>query len=231
MPASQYGPNFAEAFLTGEKILNSRAKRASLQADSERQNRANVLLGRQAADVSSDDEGLLLTNPDLMMKYAAAVGDMSVNEREKVLQVSLGLAKKANLIMNSPDPAQEWARLFKSAPPHMQRALGERYSPVKVKEMFIDGITMTELMKNPSALEYGAKNMLFMNGRSIGGAPGEAFRRRNSGTGRYAMDGVLLQSNPSVDSGVPGSDTVSGGGQLVGGKKKDKNLSHIQWLR
>ncbi|UZJ42210.1 hypothetical protein OO006_04340 [Prosthecochloris sp. SCSIO W1101] len=231
MPASQYGPNFAEAFLSGEKILNSRAKRASLQADTERQKRANVLLGRQATDVSSADEGLLLTNPDLMMKYADAVGDMSVNEREKVLQVSLGLAKKANLIMNSPDPAREWARLFKSAPPHMQRALGERYSPLKVKEMFIDGITMTELTKNPSALEYGAKNMLFKNGRSIGSPTGGAFRKKNSGAGRYAKDSVLLQSNPSVDGDVPGPGAVSGGGQLVGGKKKDKNLSHIQWLR
>ena len=228
MPATQYGPNLAEAFLTGERILDSKARRASLQAETERQNRVNDLLGPHASGVSGADDGLLLTNPDLMKTYADAVGNMNENEREKVQQISLGLAKKAHLVMNSPDPALEWTRLYKSAPPHMQRALGERYSPVKVKEMFIDGMTMTELTKNPSAFEYGGEELLFRSGRSIGATTGGAMQGRNIGAGRNAEDGA---STTFRDGGVPGADAVSGDYRLVEGKKKSKNLSHIRWLR
>jgi hypothetical protein len=190
MPASQYGPNLAETYLAGEQILNSRANRKAAQAEAERQGRTNRLLDRYASGDKSAKDELLLANPELMKKYADAIGKMDENERDRVKAMSEGMAKHAYLIMNSGNPESEWARLYQNAPSEVQAEMGERYDPAKVKEMYYNGMTVKEIIENPKKVTVGSKDMLFRHGRKIGEATSGAMQRKFIDVGEKAKGRV-----------------------------------------
>lgn len=232
MPASQYGPNLAEAFLAGENILTNRANRQVAQAEAKRQNRTNELLGKYAAGDQSAKDELLLTNPDLMKKYADAVGKMDENQREKIKQFSAGLAKYAYLIMNSGNPESEWARLYQNAPQPVQEAMGQQYSPAAVKEMYINGMTMAELTKNPSVVEFGGKDMLFKGGQMLGSTTSGAMLRKNIDVGEKAKDRAFQGSeNQKNRANMLTRAKISAGGKVDGDtplKSADESLMFRQ---
>jgi len=204
--ANQYGVNVAEALTAGEGILNSRAKRQAAQAEANRAKDLAEIRGQYAQNPGNENlkNQLLIMDSDGMKKMADAVKTMDEAERERAKQISLGLARKAKYIMDSQDPSSAWTEIYQSAPPNVQNEMGPEYNPSKVKAMFIDGMTASQLFDNPEAIEFGDKQVMFKNGQQVGSTRSARMRGKDAD----AAQGALNRQ---------GDKTPGGGRQLKSG--------------